>query len=71
MATESPVTDNSAQDNSADNKKSDSKAPSKSYEVSKSPATKSADSNSLVYALLGVVAIGAVLGFGYMRRGKK
>jgi hypothetical protein len=25
----------------------------------------------LIYALIGVVAIGAVLGFGYMRRDKK
>jgi hypothetical protein len=71
VATESPVTDDAAQDDSSDNKKDDSKGSSKSYEVSKSPATKSADSNSLIYALIGVVAIGAVLGFGYMRRDKK
>ena len=60
--------DSSADDSKADNSKADSK---KSFEVSKTPATKSADSNSLIYALIGVLAIGAVLGFGYIRRGKK
>ena len=57
-----------------DAKSKDSKSKpsdSKSYEVQKTPATKSADSNSLIYALIGVLAIGAVLGFGYMKRGKK
>lgn len=43
----------------------------KSYEVSKSPAAKSADSNSLIYALIGVLAIGILLGVGYMKRDKK
>lgn len=42
-----------------------------SYEVSKTPATKSADSNALVYALVGVLAIGALLGLGYVKRNKK
>ena len=71
-----PLADSASQNNANDDsKKDDSKKDaikdSKSYEVSKAPATKSSDSNSLVYALVGVVAIGAVLGFGYMRRGKK
>lgn len=61
--------DESADDaQSEDSKASPSKA--KSYEVSKTPATKSADSNSLIYAVVGVLAIGAVLGFGFMRRRK-
>ena len=66
--TSQPLDDSSS---SADDSKSDAKkSDSKSYEVSKSPAVKSADSNSLIYALVGVLAIGAVLGFGYMRRKK-
>ena len=67
-ATSAPAfSDDSAQDSASDDSKS-SPSNSKSYEVSKTPATKSADSNSLIYALVGVLAIGAVLGFGYMRR---
>ncbi|SFL60641.1 Protein containing a metal-binding domain shared with formylmethanofuran dehydrogenase subunit E [Methanobrevibacter olleyae] len=38
-----------------------------SYEVSKSPVTKSADFNALAYALIGVLAIGILLGLGYVR----
>ena len=43
----------------------------KAYEVSKSPAAKSIDSNSLLYALIGVLAIGILLGVGYVKRSKK
>ena len=53
------------EDSEAD-QSSDSK--SKSYEVSKSIETQSADSNNLLYALIGILAIGIVLGLGYMRR---
>ncbi|SEL41496.1 Protein containing a metal-binding domain shared with formylmethanofuran dehydrogenase subunit E [Methanobrevibacter gottschalkii] len=42
----------------------------KSYEVSKTPATKSIDSNSLIYALVGVLAIGILIGLGFMKRRK-
>ena len=41
------------------------------FEVSKTPATKSTDSNALAYAVVGVLAIGALLGLGYVRRNKK
>ena len=66
VATNAPANDESAQDTKADSKNSPSN--SKSYEVSKSIPAKSADSNSLIYALIGVLAIGVVLGLGYMKR---
>ena len=37
----------------------------KSYEVSKTPATKSIDSNSLIYALVGVLAIGILISLDF------
>ena len=66
VATNAPANDESAQDAKANSKNSPSN--SKSYEVSKSIPAKSADSNSLIYALIGVLAIGVVLGLGYMKR---
>ena len=66
MATSTPASDDSAQNAESDSKNSPSD--SKSYEVSKSIPTKSVDSNSLIYALIGVLAIGIVLGLGYMKR---
>ena len=41
------------------------------YEVSKTPSTKSTDPNALAYAVVGVLAIGALLGLGYVKRNRK
>ncbi|MGN0176353.1 MAG: FmdE family protein [Methanobrevibacter sp.] len=49
----------------------DGPSDAKSYEVSKTPAVKTADSNSLIYALIGVLVIGIILGLGYMKRKDK
>ena len=66
IATSAPSEDAESEDASAD-----SPSEASSYEVSKTPATKSADSNALVYALVGVLAIGILLGLGFVRRNKK
>lgn len=66
IATAAPSEDAESEDASAD-----SPSEASSYEVSKTPATKSADSNALVYALVGVLAIGILLGLGFVRRNKK
>lgn len=66
----SPSASVSAQNNEADDSQND-QGDAKSYEISKSPAAKSVDSNSLIYALIGVLAIGILLGVGYIKRDKK
>ncbi|SFL60608.1 Protein containing a metal-binding domain shared with formylmethanofuran dehydrogenase subunit E [Methanobrevibacter olleyae] len=63
VATASPNEDGLSEDTNPDNPSDAS-----SYEVSKTSATKSADSNALIYAIIGVLAIGILLGLGYIRR---
>lgn len=66
IATAAPAEDTPAEDADADTASEDA-----AYEVSKTPSTKSTDSNALAYAAVGVLAIGALLGLGYVRRNKK
>ena len=66
IATAAPSEDAASEDADADTPSEDA-----AYEVSKTPATKSTDSNALAYAVVGVLAIGALLGLGYVRRNKK
>ena len=66
IATAAPAEDTPAEDADADSPSEDA-----AYEVSKTPSTKSTDSNALAYAVVGVLAIGALLGLGYVRRNKK
>ena len=65
------ASDDSPSESSDDSSASPSDSPSKgkSYEVSKAPATKSADNNSMFIAIAAAVLIlGGILGFGYLRR---
>ena len=47
---------------------SNSAKDTKSYEVSKKPATKSADNNAILVAIAAVLILGAILGYGYLKR---
>ena len=58
----------SAGENTEDSEDSKGKSDSKSYEISKKPAVKSANDNSIVLAIVAVFAVGAILGYGYLRR---
>ncbi len=66
IATAAPSEDSPSEDVEADSPSEEAV-----YEVSKTPSTKSTDSNALAYAAAGVLAIGALLGLGYVRRNKK
>lgn len=54
---------------SEDSESGDSAANGKAYEVSQ-PATKSIDSNNIVYAIVGILIVGVLVGFGFMRNKK-
>ncbi len=61
--------DDSQDDSKADSKKSAKAADSsKSYEISKKPASKEINSNTIILAIAAVLIVGAIFGFGYIRR---
>ena len=57
-----------SQDSTKSPSDSKSKSNSKSYEVSKKPAVKSANNNAIILAIVAVFAVGAILGYGYLKR---
>ncbi|MBQ3473669.1 MAG: formylmethanofuran dehydrogenase [Methanobrevibacter sp.] len=69
IATAAPAED--ASEDASEDADADTASEDAAYEVSKTPSTKSTDSNALAYAVVGVLAIGALLGLGYVRRNKK
>ena len=58
----------SAGENTANSEDSKGKNDGKSYEINKKPAVKSANNNSIVLAIIAVFAVGAIFGYGYLKR---
>ena len=54
--------DDDASDDSAE------ESEGKSYEINKKPATKEGNSNAIILAIVAVLIVGAIFGFGYIKR---